>query len=42
MAINTYLSIIESEKQTKQPRTETESWVWRAFWWLPDGRDVGE
>ena len=29
MAINTYLSIIESK--TKQTRTETESWIWRAF-----------
>ena len=28
MAINTYLSAIES-KQTR--KTETESWVWRAF-----------
>ena len=25
MAINTYLSTIESKKQTKQTRTETES-----------------
>ena len=31
MAINTYLSTIESEKQTKQIRTETESWIQRAF-----------
>ena len=31
MAINTYLSTIESKKQTKQTRTEAESWVWRAF-----------
>ena len=29
---NTYLSIIESQKQTKQTRRiETESWIWRAF-----------
>ena len=36
MAINTYLSI-ESKKQTKQTcRTETESWIQRAFWWLPE------
>ena len=31
MAKNTYLSTIESKKQTKQTRTETESWIWRAF-----------
>ena len=32
MAINTYLSTIESKKQTKQiSRTETESRIWRAF-----------
>ena len=32
MAINTYLSTTESEKQTKQTRgTDTESWIWRAF-----------
>ena len=31
MAKNTYLSTIESKKQTKQTRTETESWTWRAF-----------
>ena len=37
MAINTNLSTIESKKQTKQTRTETESWAWRAFCWLPDG-----
>ena len=28
---NTYLSTIESKKQTKQRRTETESWIWRVF-----------
>ena len=28
---------IESKKQTKQTRTETESWIQRAFCWLPDG-----
>ena len=28
---NTYLSTIESKKQTKQTRTETESWLWRVF-----------
>ena len=32
MAINTVLSTIESIKQTKQTRrTETESWIGRAF-----------
>ena len=34
MAKNTYLSTIESKKQTKQSRTETEpreSWTQRAF-----------
>ena len=32
MAINTYLSTIESKKQTKQTRrTKTESWIWRTF-----------
>ena len=36
MAINTHLSTIESRKQTKQTgRTEIESWIWRAFSWLP-------
>ena len=30
MAINTYLSTTESKKQTKQ-RTETESWIQKAF-----------
>ena len=30
MAINTYLSLIESRKQ--QTRTETESWIQRAFY----------
>ena len=39
MAINTYLSTIESKKQTKQTRTETESWRRR---WLPDGRGGGK
>ena len=39
-AITTYLSTSECKKQTKQ-RTETESWIWRAF----DGaiwEDLGE
>ena len=32
MAINTYLPTTESRKQTKQVRrTESESWIWRAF-----------
>ena len=32
VAKNTYLSTIESEKQTKQTReTETESWIRRTF-----------
>ena len=31
MAINTNLSTIESKKQTKQTRTETEFWIRRAF-----------
>ena len=34
MAKNTYLSTIESKKQTKQTRTETESWIWRRFRWM--------
>ena len=39
MATNTYPSTIESKKQTKQTRrTETDSWMWRALSWLPDGR----
>ena len=39
VAINTYLSTIESTKQTKQTRkTEIESWIWKAFSWLPDER----
>ena len=31
MAVNTYLSTIESKTQTKQTRTETKSWMQRAF-----------
>ena len=31
IAKNTNLSTIESKKQTKQTRTETESWIQRAF-----------
>ena len=41
MAIDTNLWTIDSKKQTKQTRTETESWIWRVFWWLPDGRGCG-
>ena len=40
MAENTYLSAIESKKQTKERRTETESWIQRLFWLLPDGSRV--
>ena len=40
MAKNTYLSTIESKKQIKQTKTETESWIWRVFCWLPGGRGV--
>ena len=41
MAKNTHVSTIESKKQTKQTiRTETVSWIQRAFSWLPDGRGV--
>ena len=42
MARNTYLSTTEPKKQSKQTRSETESWIQRAFQWLPDGRRVGE
>ena len=31
MAINTYLSTTESKNQTKETRTETKSWIQRAF-----------
>ena len=41
MAKNTYLSTIECKKQTKQRRTETESWIQRAFSWLPNGKGYG-
>ena len=42
MVINTYLSTIESKKQTKQTRrTETESWTQRAFFMVPDGKGCG-
>ena len=43
IAINTYLSAIESKKETKQwSRTETDTQIQRAFWWLPEGRGVWE
>ena len=38
MSINTYLSKIESKKQGKQTRTETESWIQSAF----DGFQIRE
>ena len=41
VAINTYLSTIESKKQTKQTRTETESWIRRSFWLLIDEKGCG-
>ena len=40
MAVNTYLWT-KSIGQTKQRRTETESWIWEAFCWLPDGKGCG-
>ena len=41
MAKSTFLSIIESEKQTKQRRrTEKKLWIQKAFLWLPDGWGV--
>ena len=40
MSINSYLSIIESKKQTMQTRrTVTESWIWTRFRWLPGWRE---
>ena len=40
MAINSYLSTIESKKQTKQTRrTETKSWIQTVFF---DGCQMGE
>ena len=39
MAINTYLSTIKSKKQTSG--TETDSYIQRTFWQLPDGKEVG-
>ena len=41
MATNTNLSTIESKKQTKQTRTETESWIRRSFWLLIDEKGCG-
>ena len=40
MATNTCLSTIKSKKQTKQMKTDTEWWIWRAFFWLSDGNGV--
>ena len=42
MAINTYLLTIESKKQTKQTRTETESWIQRAFYGCQMEGGIGE
>ena len=42
MAINTSLSSTESKKQTKQTRTETESWIQRAFDGCQMGSGCGE
>ena len=40
--INTYLWTIESKRQSNQTRrTETESWIQRAFSWLPNGKGYG-
>ena len=38
--IHIYQQLNLKRKQTKQTRTETESWVQRAFCWLTDGTDV--
>ena len=41
MAKNIILSTIGYKKQTKQTwRTEIESWIQRALWWLSDGIGV--
>ena len=42
MAKNTNLSIIESKKQTKRTRTETESWTQRAYRWEGGVGGMGE
>ena len=43
MAINTYLSTVDSKKQTKQTtRTEMESELWRSFRGLSVGRRKGK
>ena len=31
MAINTYLSTIESKNKLSKQEEQTESWIWRAF-----------
>ena len=41
MTININLSSIESKTQTKQTRTETESWIQGVFGCLPDGKGCG-
>ena len=42
MAMNTYLSTIESKNQTKQTRrTEIESLTQRTFGWFPGGGGGG-
>ena len=41
MAKNTNLSTIKFKKKIKQTRrTETESWIWKSFWWFSDGRGL--
>ena len=43
MAINSQLSMIESEKQTKSTiRTGTESQLWKSFGGLSVGRGLGQ
>ena len=41
MTININLLSIESKTQTKQTRTETESWIQGVFGCLPDGKGCG-
>ena len=43
MAINTYLSTIESKKETKQNKQveQKQNRRQRTFQWLPDGRGFG-
>ena len=42
MAINAYLSTAGSKKQTKQTRTETESWILSVLMVARQERSVGE